>query len=383
MLGCAGGAESSAAPEPVDLGDPVEAPVIDLARLPNYANPAWPVHYDAELRGRTNAPASNPVTDAGATLGRVLFFDRRLSINARMNCASCHRQDAAFSDVERFSVGFAGTRRTPVHSMRLANIRFFDPAVTLWSRRGGTIEAQATLPIRDSVEMGFDEAHGGFDAAVARMRGLPYYGALFRLAFGDPEITEVRVQRALAQYLRAIVSLDSRFDRELSRVYTPMRADRGAGLPFAGFSAEENRGKQLFLLSPAQGGAGCAACHEVPTFALAASARGNGLDAGEHRVLKAPSLKGVAVTGPYMHDGRFATLAEVVSHYDAGIQDGPALDARLRDAGGRPRRLQLSAADRAALVAFLQTLTDSTLLSDERFSDPFLRNASHRALTSR
>jgi len=375
VLGCAGGAATASAPEQVDQGDEVQAPVLNLARLLNYSRPEWPAHYDAVLQGQPNAPADNPVTDAGATLGRVLFFDRRLSINNRVSCASCHRRDAAFSDVERFSVGFSGTRRTAVHSMRLANIRFFAPRVTLWSRRGGTVEAQATLPIRDSVEMGFDEPHGGFDAAVTRMRGLPYYAELFTLAFGDADITEMRVQRALAQFMRAIVSLDSRFDREFARVFSPERADRGAALPFAGFSAEENCGKQLFVLSREQGGVECAECHAVPTFALAATARSNGLDAGEHRVFKAPSLKSVAVTGPYMHDGRFDTQEQVVAHYDAGSQDAPALDQRLHDEGGRPVRLQVSAADRAALVAFLRTLTDSTLARDERFSDPFPRNA--------
>ena len=119
--------------------------------------------------------------------------------------------------------------------------------------------------------------------------------------------------------------------------------------------------------SVAQGGAGCAACHLPPTFALAANARSNGLDAGETRLFKAPSLRNVGLTGPYMHDGRFATLAEVVDHYNHGIQDGPALDPRLA------RALNLSAADRAALVAFLMTLNDRKLVTDERFSDPFRR----------
>jgi cytochrome c peroxidase len=126
------------------------------------------------------------------------------------------------------------------------------------------------------------------------------------------------------------------------------------------------------MTSAAQGGAGCSSCHVPPTFALAADARSNGLDAGEKRLFKAPSLRNVGLTGPYMHDGRFATLAEVIDFYDHGIQQGPALDNRLRQ-GRSPRRMKLSAADRAALVAFLMTLTDPELTKDPRFSDPFRR----------
>jgi cytochrome c peroxidase len=121
-----------------------------------------------------------------------------------------------------------------------------------------------------------------------------------------------------------------------------------------------------------QGGAGCSSCHLPPTFALAADAHSNGLDAGETRLFKAPSLRNVGLTGPYMHDGRFATLAEVVDFYDHGVQEGPALDNRLRQGRG-PQRLNLGAADRAALVAFLMTLTDRALTTDARFSDPFRR----------
>ena len=121
-----------------------------------------------------------------------------------------------------------------------------------------------------------------------------------------------------------------------------------------------------------KGGAGCASCHLPPTFALAADARNNGLDAGERRLFKAPSLRGVGLTGPYMHDGRFATLEEVIDFYASGVRDGPALDPRLRE-GDEPRRLVLSAADRAALVAFLETLDDPVLAADPRFGDPFRR----------
>lgn len=344
---------------------------INLAgALPDYANPAWPVHYDGGVTALTNAPPDNPVTNAGATLGRVLFHDRRLSINDAISCASCHQQANGFTDPARLSAGFNTVDRTDAHSMRLTNVRFSAPAM-FWDRRATSLELQTTQPIRNAVEMGFDATHGGIDALITKMNGLRYYPELFRFVYGDTVITESRIQRAIAQYVRSAVSTDSRFDRAFAAAWNPALPDRGVNAPFPSFTPEENRGKVLFLTSPQQGGGGCAACHTVPTFALAANSRSNGLDANETRVFKSPSLKGVAATGPYMHDGRLATLIDVVEHYVSGVQLGPALDNKLRLPNGTPLRLALSPTDKAALVAFMRTLTDETLASDSRFATPF------------
>ena len=121
------------------------------------------------------------------------------------------------------------------------------------------------------------------------------------------------------------------------------------------------------------GGAGCSACHVPPTYALAANSRSNGLDAGETTLFKAPSLKNIGRSSFFMHDGRFTTLAQVIDHYDNGIQPGPALDNRLTQGNGQPQRLNLSQTDKQALVDFLLTLNDDTLVTDPRFSDPFLQ----------
>jgi cytochrome c peroxidase len=346
---------------------------LDLANPPNYASPSWPAEYDAGVLGRDNETSGNPVTDRGALLGRVLFYDRRLSINNTIACATCHRQALGFTDPARFSVGFDGVRRTRAHAMRLLNARFYSSGEAFWDRRAGSLEQQATAPIRDSVEMGFDPGHGGLDSLFARMRALDYYPELFAYAFGDSLITEDRIQRAIAQFVRSIVSVDSRWDRAYAPVYDPLAPDRAVSAPFPGFTAQENRGKQLFLLAPVSGGAGCGACHVPPTFALVSNSLSNGLDAGETRLFKAPSLKSIARTGPYMHDGRLATLAQVVQHYIDGVQEGPALDNRLRAPNGTPQRLPLTAADKAALVAFLRTLTDNSMAIDPRFADPFRR----------
>jgi len=346
--------------------------VIDPEALPNYAAPVLPAHYAGLIGGPQDNGRTAPVTNAGATLGRVLFFDRELSVNRTISCASCHTQSTGFTDPRQFSVGFEGGQ-TPMHSMRLVNARFWAPGTFFWDRRAPTLESQATDPIQDPVEMGFDAAHGGFTALIGRLQGLAHYPELFTLAFGDATITQPRIQQAIAQYVRSIVSTGSRWDAGYAQVFNPALPDRGVNTPIPGFTAEENRGRQLFFTPPPQGGAGCSACHVAPTFALTANSMSNGLDAGETRLFKSPSLKSVSGGGPFMHDGRFSTLAQVVEHYNGGIQGGPALDQRLRGPGGQPLRLNLSQADQLAIVAFLRTLTDEALVTDAKFSDPFRR----------
>jgi cytochrome c peroxidase len=163
------------------------------------------------------------------------------------------------------------------------------------------------------------------------------------------------------------VSSNSRWDTGFAQVFNPAQQNRGLNLDLPNFTAQENRGRQLFVGN----GTNCSACHVPPTFALAANSRSNGLDAGETTLFKSPSLKSVGLSSNFMHDGRFSSLEQVVEHYNSGVQDGPALDNRLRGPQGQPRRLNLSDADKAALVAFLRTLSDPTLTTDARFADPF------------
>jgi cytochrome c peroxidase len=267
-------------------------------------------------------------------------------------------------------VGFSGNAFTTAHAMRLANARYFRPGSAFWDRRAASLEAQATQPVTNAIEMGFDATHGGIAAAVAKLQALPYYPPLFTLAFGDATITEARIQNALAQFERSMVSSNSRWDTGYTSTFNATAPRRGLNLDVPGLTAEENRGRALFMGGVVPG-VNCAACHEPPTFAVTANARSNGLDAGETTVFKSPSLKNVALATAFMHDGRFSTLAQVVEHYDSGVQAGPALDNRLNGPGNTPRRLNLSAADKAALVAFLGTLTDTVMVSDGKFSNPF------------
>lgn len=368
LAACGGGsAPSPVTPEGVD-----KATTIDFAHIANYAAPKLPAYFDRTVTALDNSPPNNPIDDRVATLGRVLFYDLQLSTNNKASCAACHQQAFGFTDSMRFSNGISNAATTDFHAMRLANLRYWTPGSTFWNRRAASAEAQASIPIHSLVEMGWGGPAGGFDALIRKMGKTSYYPELFAWAFGSPTITEPRIQQALAQFVRAMVSSSSRWDTGYANLFSPTAPNRALDVDLPNFSAQENRGRHLFMASRAQGGAGCSACHLPPTFALAADAHSNGLDPGETVLFKAPSLKNVALTGPYMHDGRFTTLAEVVDFYDHGIEDGPALDHRLRQ-HGRPQRLDLNAADRAALVAFLMTLTDRALTTEPRFGNPFRR----------
>jgi cytochrome c peroxidase len=371
--GGAGGATTASAPSggmpsaPLVLSAQAASSLsIDPARLPDYTT-ILPPHY-AGTEASDNTPPGTVPNRVVATLGRVLFHDRELSRTRTTSCASCHDQSTDFGDKPAFSTGFDGGKTT-MHAMRLANVRFFQAGSMFWDKRAATLEAQATLPIQHPVEMGFDAANGGMPALVQRMETLPYYPELFSAAFGDSAITEPRMQMALSQFLRAMVSVNSRWDEAFAQVFDPALADKGVNKPLPGFSDEENRGRHLFMAPRADGGQACAACHQPPTFALGGSGS-NGLDAGEARRLKSPSLKNVARSSAFMHDGRFASLEEVVEHYSTGVKDGPGLDNRLKGADGVPLRPNMSAADKQALVAFMKTLSDPVLASDPRFSNP-------------
>lgn len=363
------GAQRTATPAGV-----AEFTTIDFAEVDNYAAPPLPPYFDETVAALDNSPETNAVDDRVATLGRVLFYDLRLSTNDRASCASCHQQALGFTDSMRFSNGISSAATTDAHAMRLGNIRYWQPGSTFWDRRVASVEAQASRPLHSLVEMGWGGAAGDIDDLIGKLSATSYYPDLFAWAFGSSAITEPRIQRALAQFVRAMVSSSSRWDTGYAQVFSPGAMNRALDVDLPNFTPLENRGRHLFMTAVGDGGAGCSACHLPPTFALVANSHSNGLDAGETQLFKAPSLRSAGLTGPYMHDGRFATLAEVVDFYDRGVQAGPALDPRLRQSQ-RPQRLNLGTEDRAALVAFLLTLNDTVLIADARFSNPFRKRA--------
>jgi cytochrome c peroxidase len=324
---------------------------------------ALPAHFVASIGGTSvasldNTPATNPITDAGATLGRVLFYDKRLSASDATSCASCHRQSLGFADALPRSIGFAGVL-TPRHATGLANARFYRRGRFFWDERAASLEAQVLEPIQHRDEMGM-----ALDTLAIKLSVTPYYPPLFTAAFGSPTITSARIAAALAQFTRAMVSGASRYDRAFDASGT---ADFAATL-----TPQEMLGEQLFRRS------GCGSCH-VGVAQTGDAPHNNGLDAAAADsgagggLFKTPSLRNVAVRRRFMHDGRFASLDEVVAFYDSGVRASAQLDPRLRGPDGAPRRLGLDDAERAALVAFLGALTDSSFLTSPRFADPFAR----------
>lgn len=352
-------------------------------KLFNYANlniPAFFENSDGSLEYQDNTSEDNPITDAGATLGRVLFYDKKLSKNHTISCASCHQQDKGFSDPEQFSTGFNG-QKTDRHSMTLINSRWYQGGAFFWDERANSLEEQVLMPIEDHIEMGVE-----LTELVERLDSHAYYQVLFTKAFGDGEITPNRIAKALAQFIRSIVALNSKFvkavdDADLFEVVP----NEMKMLPM--LSEQENEGLDVFYNY-----ATCGYCHMGPAL-VSDAIKNNGLDliyadkgkaewtknTRDNAFFKAPSLANIELSAPYMHDGRFQTLEEVVEHYNNGIKSHPNLNFRLTEEdrdevlGGTPLKLELSQDQKEALIAFLRTFTDNDLSHDEKYSDPFLK----------
>jgi len=349
---------------------------------------------------RPALPLDNPLTEEGVALGRLLFLDPRLSVNNSQSCASCHDSALAFTDGRAVSIGAEGQAGTR-GAMPLFNLAW--KSSFFWDGRAASLREQILQPIQNPMEM-----HETLTNVVAKIRSArvdarhqqravewarrqtpspltlgtsksapakaAYYGSLFERAFGSPEVTADRIARVLEQFLLTQVSHNARFDRVIGKKAT--------------FTEQEQRGFVLFHTEydPRHGqfGADCFHCHGGPLFQSQTFAN-NGLDAepcdpgrfsvtarpGDQGKFAVPSLRNVAVTAPYMHDGRFATLEEVIEHYSTGLERSSTLDPNLakHPNGGVP----LSSADKQALVSFLKTLTD------ERFQVRARDGASERA----
>lgn len=331
----------------------------------------------------------NGITDMGATLGRALFYDKNLSIDGTVACASCHQQAYAFGDPLQASEGVNGT--TGRHSMRLVNARFAEEVQFFWDERAGTLEEQTTMPIQDHTEMGFSGLEGNpdFSGLVERLEELDYYTELFTLAYGEPTINEERVQMALGQFVRSIQSFDSRYDAG--------RAVAGNDqAPFDNFTEAENAGKGLFMDPPildgqgmrTGGGVGCQGCHRAPEFDIDPQSGNNGFInslAGtlDYTITRAPSLRDIfnpqgELNGGLMHTGELNTLEEVLAHYGSiDATDNPTIDRRLRGAPGTQangQQLNLTQEEIDNLVAFLKTLGGEDMYTNEKWSDPFIEN---------
>jgi cytochrome c peroxidase len=293
-------------------------------------------------------------------------------------------QANAFAEPKTVSVGFEG-KKVNRNAMSLVNLRYYARGRFFWDERAATLEEQVLMPIENKIEMGHN-----LKGLVRQLSAGPIYPPLFQKAFGAPEVTQQRISQALAQFLRSIVSYRSRYDVGLAKAES-LSAD------FPNFTAQENEGKRIFL-----GRGNCASCHmgggrgrgrgpgqRSGALFFMSGPRNNGVDADlkvadtgvggvtkQRRQMgqfKSPSLRNVELTAPYMHDGRFATLEQVIDHYSKDVKSHPFLDRRMRArpllGGGRGRNL--SDAQKQALVAFLKTLTDRELIADPKYANPF------------
>ncbi|MBN8642742.1 MAG: cytochrome-c peroxidase [Flavobacteriales bacterium] len=350
---------------------------IDLNNLPNYANQTIPAYI---IKDNTQG---NSITNKGATLGRVLFYDKNLSSNNTISCSSCHQQANAFGDVAVASTGVNGT--TGRHSMRLINSRFAVETKFFWDERAINLETQTTMPIKNHGEMGFSGANGDqpFSGLITKLSAIDYYKELFRFVYGSEEITENKIQLALAQFIRSIQSFDSKFDVGRAQV-------ANNNVPFPNYTAQENNGKNLFLTPPifdatgnrTGGGLGCAGCHAAPEFDIDPNTKNNGIAGSINGGLdvtntRAPSLRDLTKpdgtpNGPMMHTGVITTLQAAIGHYGT-ITIAPGnnnLDPRLMP-NGFGQHLNLNATEVNAVIAFLKTLSGTNVYVDTKWSNPF------------
>ncbi len=309
------------------------------------------------------------ITDEGAALGRVLFYDKKLSLNNKIACASCHHQDKAFSDGQALSAGFEG-RITSRNSMAINNP--ITQNNLFWDSRSQSIQDLSLRPVQNHIEMGMED----MEYLVEKLSKEDYYQPLFKEAFGSNEITSNKVSDAISQFLGSITTSDSKFDL----------VTRSS----ASFNELENLGMKTFFSEKAK----CSTCHSGSNFSApdgvfdpyggGSSAGSNprgtaniGLDliekdkGKENGQFKIPSLRNIALTAPYMHDGRFKTLDEVMNHYTHGIKANKNLDPKFKDNNGNPSGINLNEIEKKAIIAFLNTLTDDKFIKDPKYSDPF------------
>lgn len=310
----------------------------------------------------------NQLTEQKVQLGRMLFYEKKLSGDNSQSCASCHRQEHAFTDTSKLSVGILGFegKRQAMSAFNMAwnTNQFF------WDGRANLLRNQSLMPIQDSLEM-----HETLPNVVAKLSADQKYRDQFIRAFGSDEITAERISLAMEQFMNSIVSVNSKYDRFLAGTET--------------LTPSEERGRKLFFTEynqffPDSSGADCVHCHAGRNFSNN-QYMNNGLDAPPFQIdlgreavtgnpmdkakFKVTSLRNIALTAPYMHDGRFKTLEETIEHYNNGLKASPTLDLALEQT--RATGLMLSPQDIQDIKAFLLTLTDDDLITNPAYSSPF------------
>src|SRR5476651_374632 len=335
--------------------------------------------YPANFGNRINVPEDNPTTQQGVYLGRMLFYEPLLSANGKISCGTCHQQALAFTDGKAVSEGVDHSL-TARSSMSLANLlwsrKFF------WDGRAESLESQAAIPMTNPHEMGQN-----MQVSARKLKGTKTYAALFKLVFGNEGIDSITILKAIAQFERTLISANSRYDQYLRNAYQP--------------TALELQGIKLFNDGPQPAksirGVNCARCHGgVKTYMELF--HNNGLDSipkdagiadltglpGDVGRFKAPTLRNIPLTAPYMHDGRFKTLEEVLDHYSDHVKSSASLSPNIKGESNEVNGKQLSLRpdEKKAVIAFLNMLTDSSFVTDPRFSDPHLLTSTHKNKTA-
>jgi len=344
-----------------DEADDTSAGVVE------YDNTPYSLKYINNTLAAPNLPVDNPLTEQKVKLGKMLFFENALSLDGSINCGSCHSQLDGFSDTLLLSEGVDGSLGKR-QAMAIFNMAWHDDGF-FWDGRAQLLREQSLMPIEDALEMKETLAN-----VIIKLEGMQKYKDQFMRAFGDEEINELKMSLALENFMFSIVSDDSKYDRYL------VGAEQ--------LTTAEERGRELFFgeyneFFPATSGADCAHCHSGSNFENN-EYMNNGLDpdaaftdigreevtndAADRAKFKVPSLRNIEVTGPYMHDGRFSTLEEVVDHYNNNIETSSTLDPALASTTGTG--LMLDTQEKADLIAFLKTLTDQHFLNNEEYHDP-------------
>ncbi len=308
-------------------------------------------------------PPKNPLTKEGVALGEALFYDTRLSADNTISCATCHKPELAFTDGLPVSIGIRGQaseRNAPSLANLLWQKHFF------WDGRVRTLEEQVLHPIKSKIEMDMT-----LPALVGKLQATEQYPDLFKKAFGSRKITPENTAKALAQFVRTLISADARYDKIV----------KGEALP----TPREQQAIQLFFTHPIpeQGlrGANCGDCHgshlttlgtfhdngldALPTDKGLGAITGKATDVGK---MKTPSLRNIALTAPYMHDGRFKTLREVLDHYNEHIKPSPNLDPLIQQASNEVQgtSLKLTEAEKEDILLFLEMLTDTSFVQKHK-----------------
>ena len=320
-----------------------------LPIVPFAYNISYPAYIQASLVDNDNTVPGNGITDNGATLGRVLFYDRQLSKNNTISCGSCHKQQFSFDDNIAKSKGFEGGF-TDRNSMAILNIRFYKSGKMFWDERSATVEKQALQPIQNHTEMGLTLAE-----LETKVRALNYYPVLFQNAFGSSVIDSNKIANALAQFERSIVTYQSKYDKVKQ------------GLD--NFTTAEALGETVFNAAPPPPPGGgtppsCASCHTPPMFINSqappfAFPDPTDLGINNQNRFKSGSLRNVGTRIALFHNGSIANLQAMLTAGAPGSGTSPI-----------PAH-SVAPQDVQNLLAFLNTLTDNTVITEVKFSDPF------------